>query len=95
MFTMAYAADASANEMRWKHERFNKLLVEARGELDQKKRSEIYREMQLIVRDEGGTVIPIIGNMLDAASTKVKFENPAGNQEMDGLRICERWWFES
>ena len=19
----------------------------------------------------------------------------AGNQELDGLRICERWWFES
>ena len=93
MFTMAYAADAPANDMHWKHERFNKLLVEARGELDQKKRKEMYHEMQEIVRDEGGVIIPIIANMLDAASTKVKFDNPAGNQELDGLRICERWWF--
>ena len=95
MFTMAYAAEAPANDMHWKHERFNKLLVEARGELDQKKRKEMYYEMQQIVRDEGGVVIPMIANMLDAASKKVKFEKPAGNQELDGLRICERWWFES
>jgi len=95
MFTMAYAAEAPANDMHWKHERFNMLLVEARGELDQKKRGEMYAEMQKIVSDEGGVVIPMIANMVDAASTKVKFEKPAGNQELDGLRICERWWFES
>ena len=33
--------------------------------------------------------------MVDAASKKVKFDQPAGNQELDGLRICERWWFAS
>ena len=51
--------------------------------------------MQQIVRDEGDGVIPMIVNMVDAASKKVKFDKPAGNQELDGLRICERWWFES
>jgi len=93
MFTMAYAADASANDMHWKHDRFNKLLVEARGELDQNRRRSIYREMQMIVKDEGGVVIPMIANMVDAASKKVAFDQVAGNQELDGLRICERWWF--
>ena len=93
MFTMAYAADAPANDMHWKNKRFNDLLVEARGELDQNKRKDMYREMQQIVRDEGGVVIPMIANMVDAASDKVKFDKPAGNQELDGLRICERWWF--
>ena len=56
-------------------------------------RKEMYHEMQRIGRDEGGVVIPIIANMVDAASKKVVFDIPAGNQEMDGLRICERWWF--
>jgi hypothetical protein len=51
--------------------------------------------MQQIVRDEGGGVIPMIVNMVDAASKKVKLDKPAGNQELDGLRICGRWWFES
>jgi hypothetical protein len=35
----------------------------------------------------------MIANMVDAASTKLKFENPAGNWELDGMRVCERWWF--
>jgi peptide/nickel transport system substrate-binding protein len=93
MFTIEYAADAKWNDMHWKHARFNKLLVEARAELDNKKRQEMYYEMQTIVRDEGGVVIPMIANMVDAASTKLKFENPAGNWELDGMRVCERWWF--
>ncbi len=93
MFTMAYAAEAAANDMHWKHERFNKLLVEARGELDEQKRAAMYHDMQEIVSNEGGVVIPMIANMVDAASSKLKFENPAGNQELDGMRLCERWWF--
>ncbi len=93
MFTMAYAAGAAANDMHWKHDRFNKLLVEARGELDQNKRKALYGEMQAIVSNEGGVVIPMIANMVDVASKKIKFDQPAGNQELDGLRICERWWF--
>jgi hypothetical protein len=35
----------------------------------------------------------MIANMVDAASDKLKFENPAGNYELDGQRVCERWWF--
>ena len=95
MFTMAYAAEAPANDMHWKHDRFNKLLVEARGELDQNRRKTLYHEMQTIVSNEGGVVIPMNANMVDAANKKVKFDQPAGNQELDGLRICERWWFDS
>ncbi len=95
IFTQTYAAGAPTNDMHWKHGRFNELLVEARAELDQGKRGELYGEMQRIVRDEGGVVIPCIANMVDAASKKLKFENPAGNLELDGLRFCERWWFDS
>jgi peptide/nickel transport system substrate-binding protein len=95
MFTMAYAAEASANDMHWKHDRFNKLLVEARGELDETKRKALYGEMQSIVSNEGGVVIPMIANMVDAASKKIQYDQPAGNQELDGLRMCERWWFDS
>lgn len=95
VFSIAYTADAAWNDMHWKHERFNKLLNEARAVLDDQKRDEMYLEMQKIVRDEGGVVIPMIANMLDAASDSIQFENPAGNWELDGLRCCERWWFES
>lgn len=55
----------------------------------------MYVEMQLIVRDEGSVVIPMIADMVDAASTKLKFKNPAGNWELDGMRVAERWWFDA
>jgi peptide/nickel transport system substrate-binding protein len=52
-------------------------------------------ECQRIVRDEGGVVIPVFANWIEAATTKLKIENSAGNWEMDGQRAPERWWFES
>ncbi len=95
MFSTAYTEDAAWNESFWKHERFNKLLKEARAELDEVKRREMFVECQRIVRDEGGVVIPLFGNWIEAAAKKLKFENIAGNLEMDGSRAAERWWFES
>lgn len=95
MFSTAYAADAAWNDTFWKHERFNKLLKEARAELNEIKRREMYVECQRIVRDEGGVVIPLFGNWIEATNRRIRFENPAGNWEMDGQRCTERWWFVS
>ena len=93
MFSTAYAADAKWNDTFWKHDRFNKLLKEARAMLDKKKRREMYVEMQKIVRDEGGVVVPMYADYMAAASKKLKFENPAGNWPLDGHKNTERWWF--
>jgi peptide/nickel transport system substrate-binding protein len=95
MFSTAYAQDSPWNDTFWKNERFNQLLREARAELDDDKRSELYAECQRIVRDEGGVVIPVFANWIEAATNKLNIENPAGNWEMDGQRAPERWWFES
>jgi peptide/nickel transport system substrate-binding protein len=93
MFSTVYAAEAGWNDTFWKHERFNKLLKEARAELDEAKRREMYVEMQRIVRDEGGALIPFFANQLSAHSDKVGHDQVAANWGMDGLRIMERWWF--
>jgi peptide/nickel transport system substrate-binding protein len=95
MFTIAYAANSTQNDTFWKHERFNKLLIEARAELDNTKRRAMYFEMQQILHDEGGVVIPLFADHIAAASKKVKHGKLAGNMELDGLKCCERWWFDS
>ena len=95
MFSTAYAQDAAWNDTFWKHDRFNRLLKEARAELDEQKRAELYGECQRIVSDEGGVVIPMFANWIEAATTRIRFDDPAGNWEMDGHRAAERWWFES
>ena len=93
MFSTTYADGANWNESFWKHGRFNELLLLARAELDEQKRREMYIEMQHIVRDEGGSVIPVFPSDIMAASAKLKFENVASNVEVDGGKLPERWWF--
>ena len=93
MFSSVYAEGVDWNDTHWKHDRFNKLLKEARSELDQSKRREMYIEMQRLVRDEGGVVIPILPNILEAATTKLNHGEIATNWTLDGFRIAERWWF--
>jgi peptide/nickel transport system substrate-binding protein len=47
------------------------LLVQARAELDQAKRREMYTEMQCMLRDEGGAIVPMFANAIDARTDKV------------------------
>ena len=93
MFSTAYAEGASWNDTFWKHKRFNVLLKAARAELDNTKRREMYFEMQTIVRNEGGAVIPMFASDLHAATKKLRFGKVAANWEFDGLKAAERWWF--
>ena len=94
MFSQVYAADANWNDTFWIHERFNDLLLQARGELDTAKRREMYVEMQRIVHDEGGVCLPLFQSDTMAHSDKVFVpEVIANNWELDGHKHAERWWF--
>ncbi|MHC8509953.1 MAG: ABC transporter substrate-binding protein [Rhodospirillales bacterium] len=93
MFTTAYAAGGSWNDSYWEHERFNQLLTAARTELDRAKREEIYYEMQVIVSDEGGVVVPMFNNYIFAARENVKHGQLSAAGDLDGDKCAERWWF--
>jgi peptide/nickel transport system substrate-binding protein len=94
MFSLVYAKHAEWNDTHWSHPLFNKLLVEARAELDEAKRKAMYREMQALVRDEGGVIIPMYANYVFARSDKVaRGEQISKSWELDGWKCIERWWF--
>ena len=96
MFTLAYKDDAAWNESHWQNKRFNELLLLAKAELDQEKRTEMYREMQELARDDGGTIIPMFTNFVYARRKNVVHgPNLAGSWQVDGARGASRWWFES
>jgi len=95
MFSTAYAEDASWNDTFWKNKRFNELLVAARAELDETRRGAMYKEMQQIVRDDGGVVVPMFAADLSAATDRIEHGPLAANWELDGFRCAERWWFKS
>jgi len=95
MYSLAYKDDAAWNESRWQNERFNELLRSAKAELNEGKRAEMYREMAMLARDDGGSVIPFFPNFVYARRKNVKHgENLAASWQMDGARAASRWWFE-
>jgi len=95
MFSLAWKSDSPSNDSKWKNERFDRLLIEARGELDEARRRQLYGEMQIIASDEGACIIPVFADFVDAAKNTVKGFVPDANYELSGLRLPERGWFES
>ena len=73
MLTMVYAGDAAWNDSHWKHERFDQLLVQARSELDETRRRDMYVELQRLLRDEGGVIVPVFLDLMMATSDQVGF----------------------
>ena len=72
----------------------DKLLVDARAELDNGKRREMYVEMQRILRDEGGFVCPVFANQICVTNDKVRVSDKlAANWAVDGLKNYELWSF--
>ncbi|MGB0848161.1 MAG: ABC transporter substrate-binding protein [Thiolinea sp.] len=94
MFSQVYAADAKWNDTFWKHEKFNKLLLEARAELEPKKRREMYVEMQQILHNDGGLCLPLFQSDVMAYSDKLNVPEVVGNNwELDGGKFADRWSF--
>ncbi len=96
MYSLAYASDAAWNESHWQNEQFNELLVKAKAELNDELRAEMYREMAVLAKDDGGTIIPFFNNFVYAVRDNVQTgENLAPSWELDGARGPSRWWFAS
>ncbi len=94
MFTTEFAAGGAWNDTHWENEKFQKLLVAARAELDKHKRQEMYRDMQAMVRDESGDAVLMLANYVGAFSSKLHHPPKIGNyMALDDMRAMERWWF--
>lgn len=93
-YTLGYSADSAWNESRWTNDRFNELLLAAKSETNEGLRAEMYHEMAVLARDDGGTIIPMFNNFVYARRANVmRGENIAASWELDGGRAPSRWWF--
>ncbi|MBO0904123.1 ABC transporter substrate-binding protein [Jiella sonneratiae] len=95
LFSLLYASDAPWNESHYKSEKFDKMLVEARGSLDEAKRKSIYDEMQVMIANEAGTIIPVWISNVDALSSKLKGLRPNPLGGMMGYAFAEHVWLAS
>ncbi|GGE13662.1 peptide ABC transporter substrate-binding protein [Aureimonas endophytica] len=94
MYTTAYYSKADWNDTRFLRPDFDKLLLEARAELDEAKRREMYRTMAMMVRDEGGVILPMFNDFVNAARKTVKgYVHDIGNDMSNGY-VANRVWLE-
>lgn len=92
MYTTGYVVGAVWNETRFFNEKFDKLVLDARGELDNVRRAELYREAALLVRDDGGAIIPLFNDFIDAHREEVQGWVKESNSEMSNFRAAIRVW---
>ena len=92
MYATAYLSSAEWNDTRFKNEKFDSLLMQARAELDPDKRKALYSEMSYMVRDEGGLIMPMFNNFLDARTDAIAgwVSNPNGDM-MNDLAAVKCW----
>lgn len=96
VFSLFYKKGAAWNDTGWQNDRFQSLLTQAKGEVDDSKRAEMYAEMQRLCSDDGGTVIPFFANKVSARSTKVSHPKEISSAwDLDGGRAYQRWWFQA
>ncbi len=95
MFATAYEEGVPWNDSQWDSKdsaRFHSLLLSARAELDSDARKAQYFEMQEILRDEGGVLIPMFANYVQAVNNRISSPDQVGNLwQMDNGRMAERW----
>jgi len=93
--TLFFKSDAPWNEAGWKNEKFDQLLVAARGETDPTKRARMYADMQVMIHNEGGIGIPMFVSSLDGHNGKLKGLSPIPIGGMMGTSFAEHVWLDA
>jgi peptide/nickel transport system substrate-binding protein len=95
MFEIAYRSSAPWNETKWRDSAFDALIASAKTELDDRKRRQYLWEMQAILHENGGAIIPAFKDWVDAASDRVQGYTMGGSFDLCDGRIAERVWLSA
>ena len=94
-YATSYISSAEWNDTRFKRPDFDKMLLQARSELDDAKRKAIYRDMAVLMRDEGGLILPVFNDYLNGSVKDLKgFISDIGNDTSNGY-VASRVWFDA
>lgn len=93
MYSTAYLSSADWNDTRFLRPDFDAIIAEARGELDRAKRKELYTAAALLVRDEGGLILPMFNDWVDGRSDKLMGYVKDPSFEMSAGYASRRCWF--
>jgi peptide/nickel transport system substrate-binding protein len=94
ILSTAYAAGAPLNETHWRNDKFEKLLADAKSETEEAKRKPYIWELQALLRDDGGAIISVFRDWIDARRDAVGGHTPHGGFEMDNGYILDKAFFK-
>ncbi|MGI9387181.1 MAG: ABC transporter substrate-binding protein [Methyloligellaceae bacterium] len=95
MLSLLWTSGAAWNETNWSNERFDKLLELTRSELDQARRSEMFCEMQTMLNESDGHLIPAHRNYVDAKHKSVKGLSAVPLANVGGVEWPETVWLDN
>jgi peptide/nickel transport system substrate-binding protein len=95
LLTQFFHSNAAWNESRWKNEKFDQLLLSARGETDATKRKQYYADMQTMIHQEAGIGIPMFLPSIDGHTSKLKGLSPLPLGNLMGYSFGENVWLET
>jgi peptide/nickel transport system substrate-binding protein len=95
VYSIAYLSKAEWNDTRFFRDDFDKLILSARSELDEAKRKALYRQAAVLLRDEGGVIVPMFNNYIDATSDKVGGWVDDPNGELMGGHALTKCWLNA
>jgi peptide/nickel transport system substrate-binding protein len=94
VLSLTYKSDSSWNDTHWKRDDFDKILIAARSELDEGKRKQMYGDLQKMLWEEGGLLLPMFSNTIDAGSSKVKGLVQVPINQLANYTAPEKVWLE-
>lgn len=95
MLTIAYQSASAQNDSRWANDTFDRHLAEARALLDEERRREIYWDLQRLISEDGGVMIPMFGDYLDGVSVQLGGVTPHPLFNLMGARLAEKVWLDT
>jgi peptide/nickel transport system substrate-binding protein len=95
LLTQFFKSDAQWNESRWKSDKFDQLLVAARGETDLARRKQMYADLQTMIHNEAGIGIPLFLASIDGHTTKLKGLSSIPLGGLMGYNFAEHVWFDA
>lgn len=95
ILTQFFKSDSAWNESRWQSERFDQLLLAARGELDLRKRQQMYADMQTLIHQEAGIGIPLFLSSIDGHTSRLKGLEPIPVGGLMGNAFAENVWLDA
>jgi peptide/nickel transport system substrate-binding protein len=95
ILTQFFKSDAPWNESAWKNEKFDQVLVAARGETNEAKRAQMYGDLQVMINQGSGIGIPMFNSIIDAHTSKLKGLHPIPLGSLMGFTFAEYVWLDA